>query len=269
MKEGNRNEITGIRKKRTATGPGDPETGYSALSLATNSAMTPKFDQVLKRLQTLIGKADYLLANVQQDREYVKSKEQREIVDPFAFAQFRTASLHFIETTLGKDTQYHHTFWQQCQTNAPYHVKIGKAILEELMSELNSSWLWTTHGIATAEVYADFLEMAEGLLDAEYKDAAAVMIGGVLEEHLRRLCVRNGIATTYEKDGKTCTKKADTMNSELASDGVYGKLDQKWVTTALDLRNRAAHGHYEGYDKEQVRAILLQSTTNFLQRQPV
>ena len=83
------------------------------------------------------------------------------------------------------------------------------------MSELNSSWLWTTHGIATAEVYADFLEMADGLLDAGYKDAAAVMIGGVLEEHLRRLCTRSGIATTYEKDGKTNAKKADAMNSEL------------------------------------------------------
>lgn len=231
--------------------------------------MTPKFDQILKRLQTLTGKADHLLANVQTDPEYTKSKEKHEIVDPFLFTQFRTASLHFIETTLGKDTQYYNAFWHQCQSNAPYHVKIGKALLDELMSELNSSWLWTTHGIATAEVYADFLEMGEDLLDAGYKDAAAVMIGGVLEEHLRRLCARNGIATTHEKDGKTIAKKADAMNSELAGEGIYSKLDQKWVTTALDLRNKAAHGHYAAYDKEQVRTILLQSTTNFLQRQPV
>lgn len=231
--------------------------------------MTPKFDQVLKRLQALIGKADHMLANVQQDPEYAKSKEKYDMVDPFEFVQFRIASLHFIETTLGKDTQYHNAFWHQCQASSPHHVKIGKAVLEELKSELNSSWLWTTHGIATAEVYADFLEMADELLDAGYKDAAAVMIGSVLEEHLRRLCKRNGIATTYEKDGKTSAKKAEAMNSELASTGVYSKLDQIWVTAALDLRNKAAHGHYGEYDKDQVRAILLQSTTNFLQRQPV
>ena len=232
-------------------------------------AMTPKFDQILKRLQSLIAKADHMLANIQDDPEYTRSRESREMVDPFLFVQFRTASLHFIEKTLGKSTQYHDMFWQQCQTNAPYHVKVGKAILEELLTELNSSWLWTTHGIATAEVYADFLEMAEGLLDANYKDAAAVMIGGVLEEHLRRLCVRNGIATTTEREGKTSARKADAMNSDLSSNAVYSKLDQKWVTTALDLRNKAAHGHYAEYDKEQVRTILLQSTTNFLQRQPV
>ena len=111
--------------------------------------------------------------------------------------------------------------------------------------------------------------MTEGLLDAKYKYAAAVMIGGVLEEHLRRLCIKNNMATTNEKDGKVVAKKADTMNSKLASAAVYNKLDQKWVTTALDHRNKAAHGHYGDYDDDQVRAILLQSTINFLQRQPV
>lgn len=231
--------------------------------------MTPKFDQVLKRLQALIGKAESLLATVQQDPEYANSKVKNEIVDPFEFVRFRTASLHFIEMTLGKNTEYYDAFWHKCQTNAPNHVKVGQAILKELLSEFNSSWLWTTHGIATAEVYADFLEMAEGLLNAGYKDAAAVMIGGVLEEHLRRLCIKNGIAITHEKDGKVSAKKADTMNSELASANIYNKLDQKWITTALDLRNNAAHGHYDQYDKDQVHATLLLSTTNFLQRQPV
>jgi len=231
--------------------------------------MTPKFDQVRKRLQALIAKADSLLETTQQDPEFPKAKEVHEIVDPFAFTRFRTASLHFIERTLGKETPYHHAFWYQCQSNAPYHVKVGKALLEELLAEIDSSWLWTTHGIATAEIYGDFLEMAEELLDSGYKDAAAVIIGGVLEEHLRRLCKKNGISTTTVRDGKPCPKKADSMNADLFNSSVYDKLDHKWVTTALDLRNKAAHGLYDQYDKDWVRSILLLSTTNFLQRQPV
>ncbi len=231
--------------------------------------MTPKFNEVMSRLRTLIEKADKVLATTRQEPEYPKSKDKHEIVDPYEFIRFRTASLHFIETTLGKDTQYHNAFHHQCQMNAPHHIQVGKALLEELLSEFESRWLWTTRGIATAEVYADFLEMAEGLLDAKFKDAAAVMIGGVLEEHLRRLCIKNNISTTNEKDGKAIAKKADAMNSELGSAAVYDKLDQKWVTAALDLRNKAAHGHYGEYDENQVRSILLQSTTNFLQRQPV
>lgn len=231
--------------------------------------MTPKFDEVTRRLQSLISKADSILLTVHNDPGYSKSKEKIEAVDPFEFIRFKTASLHFIETTLGKDTQYYSAFFNQCQTNAPYHVKVGKSLLEELQCEFESRWLWTTRGIATAEIYADFLEMAEGLLDANFKDAAAVMIGGVLEEHLRRLCIKHGIPLTSDRNGKKAPKKSDTMNSELANAAAYDKLDQKWITTALDIRNKAAHGEYGKYDTAQVRSILLESTTNFLQRQPV
>jgi hypothetical protein len=231
--------------------------------------MTPKFDEVISRLKSLIAKSDDLLSKQHEEPFYSKPKEKIFIVDPFGFVKFSTASLHFIETTLGKETQYYVEFSRKCQSNSPHHVKVGKALLEGLLEEFESRWLWSTRGIVTAEIYADFLEMAEGLLDAKYKDAAAVMIGGVLEEHLRRLCAKHGVVSTFEKDGKLVPKKADAMNSALASAEVYNKLDQKWVTTALDLRNKAAHGLYGEYSEDQVRSILLQSTTNFLQRQPI
>ena len=38
----------------------------------------------------------------------------------------------------------------------------------------------------------DFLDMAYHLLENDYKDASAVMIGSVLEEHLRQLCNKFG-----------------------------------------------------------------------------
>jgi len=47
------------------------------------------------------------------------------------------------------------------------------------------------------------------------------------------------------------------MNAELASVGAYNKLDQKGVTAWLDLRNKAAHGHYAEYTGEQVGNMLL------------
>lgn len=36
---------------------------------------------------------------------------------------------------------------------------------------------------------------------------------------------------------------------------MYNKLDQKGVTTQLDLRNNAAHGKYDEYDKRQVEMM--------------
>ena len=42
-------------------------------------------------------------------------------------------------------------------------------------------------------------------------------------------------------------KKAERMNTDLASQNIYGKGDQKSVTAWLDVRNDAAHGKYNNY----------------------
>ena len=125
-------------------------------------------------------------------------------------------------------------------------------IVEALREDYRAGALAPIQDLIRAEVFDDFLAMTEHLLDAGYKDAAAVLAGGVLEQHLRRLCDRAGIPT--DKDGRP--KKADAMNSDLAAQAVYGKLDQKNVTSWLDLRNKAAHGEYDSYSAEQVRIML-------------
>lgn len=107
--------------------------------------------------------------------------------------------------------------------------------------------------------------MASHLLDEGYKDPAAVMIGGVLEEHLRQLCLKNDIAisTLSQRDNKELPKKADRMNSDLAGAGVYNKLYQKSVISWLDLRNKAAHAEYDEYDILQVR-LMEAGVTDFM-----
>jgi len=62
-------------------------------------------------------------------------------------------------------------------------------------------------------------------------------------------------------------KRADALNSELASATVYSKLDQKSVTAWLDPRNKAAHGKYTEYTTEQV-ALTLQGVRDFTSRNP-
>jgi hypothetical protein len=107
--------------------------------------------------------------------------------------------------------------------------------------------------------------MAEHLLQEGYKDPAAVMIGSVLEEHLRQLCGRNNILVEVDKGGRVSAKKADLLNADLANATVYNKLDQKSVTSWLDLRNKAAHGKYSEYTKEQVD-IMYKSVLDFIAR---
>jgi hypothetical protein len=107
--------------------------------------------------------------------------------------------------------------------------------------------------LVRADLFDDFLEMSEHLLDQGYKDAAAVSAGGVLEEHLRKLCERLGIDVVVGDK----PKPASRMNDEIAARASYGKLDAKNITAWLGLRNSAAHGKYGEYTAEQVRLMIL------------
>jgi len=147
----------------------------------------------------------------------------------------------------------------------PGHLSRGIGILKTAKFEIDNGWLTSFKGIVSAEIFSDFLEMATHLLEQGYKDPAAVMIGSVLEEHLRQLCQNNSLPIDTPKDGKSIPKKADTMNAELTKAGVYNLLSQKSVTPWLDLRNNAAHGKYNEYTEEQVK-LMMQGVTDFIAR---
>jgi hypothetical protein len=137
-------------------------------------------------------------------------------------------------------------------------------ILQALRNDYESGYLQSVVELVHAEIFADFTDMADYLLQQGYKDPAAVIIGSVLEAHLRKLCGKHSI-DVVKADGTS--KKADTLNSELTAAGAYSKLDQKSVTAWLDLRNKAAHGQYAEYTKEQV-VLMLQSVRDFAARYP-
>ncbi|WP_258049184.1 hypothetical protein [Hymenobacter sp. NBH84] len=185
-------------------------------------------------------------------------------VDKELYQSFRTSSLSFISKTFGESHPYYKEFDKSVNDNSPTEVKEGRGILNAIKQEIEGGWMFTIKGLVSAEIFSDFLEMAGYLLEQGYKDPAAVMIGSVLEEHLRQLCLKNGIETTiHSKDGKEIHKKADRMNNDLVGADIYNKLYQKSVTGWLDLRNKAAHGEYTEYDKLQVH-LMEAGVTDFI-----
>jgi hypothetical protein len=137
-------------------------------------------------------------------------------------------------------------------------------VLSALRASYESGFLTTVTELVHADMFADFLSMAEHLLSEGFKDPAAVLVGGVLEGHLRSLCTKHGLPMT---DANGEPKKASVMNDDLARAKAYEKLDQKSVTAWLDLRNKAAHGKYAEYDTSQVD-LMLRSVQGFLTRHP-
>lgn len=152
---------------------------------------------------------------------------------------------------------------QKSGIDNPYIMPHIVGILKALRDAYEAGYLSNVEELIHADVFADFVEMAEYLLAEGYKDPAAVLTGSTLEEHLRKLSVRNGIAPTVA--GRP--KKSDQLNADLATQSVYSKLDQKSITAWLDLRNRAAHGKYGEYSKDQV-GFLIQGVRDFMARNP-
>jgi hypothetical protein len=154
-------------------------------------------------------------------------------------------------------------------TNEDGQIKALVGAVRSLRHDYASGRLKTFREMVRSDVFSDFLEMAEYLLNDEgLKDPAAVMAGSVLEQHIRKLCDKHGVTTTFtDGKGDTRPKKLDTMNSDLAKAGVYGGNDQKQVVAWADIRNDAAHGHYAKYVKEQV-VLMVQGLRNFIARVP-
>ena len=137
-------------------------------------------------------------------------------------------------------------------------------VLSALRADVEAGFTRSVEELVHADVFADFLEMAAELLDKKFKDAAAVIVGSVLEEHLRKLALAANIPVTDSDDRPL---KADTINADLRKADVYNKLEQKSVTAWLDLRNTAAHGRYDEYDLGQV-VLLLADVRAFMIRHP-
>lgn len=126
--------------------------------------------------------------------------------------------------------------------------------LQALVADYEAGRLLTIEQLIHADVSGDFLQQADTLFSTGYVAAAMVVGGSTLEQHLRLLA--EAAALSVFTGGKW--KKADQLNADLAKNGVYGKQQQKTVTSLLGLRNSAAHGNTDDYSPEEVRFGLQQ-----------
>lgn len=212
------------------------------------------------RIDQLVAQAQTALSNSQ-----VSPGSYSRAMIPEQWTGLRAAGLAFIESTFGREHSYYREFDAKVNNGWETDGKYALGILTAIRDHIKGGWIETTKGLVTAKVFADFLEMAEHLLAEKYKDPAAVVVGSVLEEHLRQLCIAASVPIEDLSHGKLVPRKADTLNAELAKVGKYDKLDQKQVTAWLDLRNKAAHGKYSEYAEQQV-ALMLAGVRDFISR---
>ena len=204
-------------------------------------------DRILGRLDNLIEMGEKVLATRRSGSS--PGIIAPDYVDSALFQQWRTSSLAFLDAVLGHNSVHYREFENHCKSARPGDAGQGTGILRSAKEDIEGGYLQKVETLVSGEVFNDFLEMAEHLLDNDYKDPAASLTGAVLEDGLRRMCVTN---TLPVKSGDNIS----SLNQKLADKDVYNRLQQREIEPWNKLRDYADHGHFDEYDAEKVRGML-------------
>lgn len=190
------------------------------------ASMNKVDDLINKEIDDLLETGEKILAVALRSSSSLKGQELANV------SSWVTRLGRLIRQLYGTDSQHFQAYSDALKINYFYNIHSNQnaqiaqmqGVIISIKHDAESGLLHNIRALLQADIFADFLEMAEYLLGEGYKDAAAVIIGAVLEDSLRKLCVKHRIATT-NPSGKPFT--IDPLNAALAKQGVYNRLVQK------------------------------------------
>jgi len=119
---------------------------------------------------------------------------------------------------------------------SPALIPAFRGSLRALREAVQADLLESLESRLRANIHDDFLQQAKSLMDAGYQVAGMVLIGGVLEDHLRKLC--GNVCVNISGHGSL-----GKYNDGLLQAGVYDKPAWRRLQSIADIRNDAAHGN--------------------------
>jgi hypothetical protein len=185
-------------------------------------------------------------------KQYTNYKEKARM----KFLEWKSNVEHLIILIVGENSVDHQNFINTVKQPEPYFIVNGMGVLKALKEDLQKGFLTNIRNLIVAEVFTDFLDMAEHLLENGYKDAAASLIGAVLEDGLRKIAEKYNV--TFKKDDDI-----NSLNTKLADKGIYNRLNQQQIQAWKRIRDAAAHGKFNEYDAVQVK-LMLEGVRKFL-----
>lgn len=221
-----------------------------------------------QRMAELITEADAIRAEVRQETRVVEDwvRMRNEEVTKVSYPEDRARVWQynftsFIAQMLDK-TSLH---WPAAESvikaaNLEYAIDKGRLLLMALKADLAGGWLDKITEQVQAEVAADYLGMATGLMLEGARGRsehvpAAVLAGAVLERGLRDLCGRQTpVVSTSKANGEP--KTMNPLIDDLKAAKAFNELQAKELRAWADIRNAAAHGEIEKFNRGQVEAMV-------------
>lgn len=151
--------------------------------------------------------------------------------------------------------------------NRPWSLKYIIGNLRGIKDNFEHGFYEDLEQQMVANVSADFMGQAEALLKegivGQYDHVpAAVLCGAVLENRLRNWCENQSplIITTKSSGGN---KTLGPLIEELRKTNKFDKQVLRQLQWWADIRNHAAHGEFDGFDRNDV-TLMLKGVDNFL-----
>lgn len=197
-----------------------------------------------------------LLDQLEQVEETERSKRSLmggstyQHIDDHLILNWAVKARNLLASACGKDSEHYKSFLAaeepQSYEDSPTRLKRIGAVFLAAKEDFEGGYLNSIRNLVQAELAGGELDQARELLSSGYSAAAAVVAGVVLENTLRTLCTKTGLATG----------SMERMNAELAKASEYNSLVQKRVTALAAVRNSAAHGKSGEYTSDDVKNMI-------------
>ena len=149
--------------------------------------------------------------------------------------------------------------------NSKHRIENQLAALQAIREDFDQGFLEDITLQIETEIAADYMKQAENLLSENQSGQfdhvpAAVLSGAVLEKELRTLCSKQIPPISSTKlNNKTKKEEPLTLNpliDELKKARVFNELKAKQLRAWADIRNAAAHGEFQKFQRSDVEQML-------------
>lgn len=204
-------------------------------------------ETALQRVDELITRGNEVLATRRPAGRGVIGPDR---VDAECFYQWMTSSLHFLRNYLGEDAIHTAHFQEHCRRATHGNAQSGVAVLKAAKEDVEGGYFQRVQSLAYAEVFNDFVDQAQHLMEQGYKGPAASLAGATLEDRLRKLAIAHNIPVQNSDD-------ISALNNKLADRRLYSRLRQQQIQTQKRVRDLADHGCFDEFSSQDVEALIL------------
>ena len=191
-----------------------------------------------------------------------------EVSNPQLFSKWKTNCLTLFDTFTKQGTKLKERVDEFSQaSNSLMGVQVRLGILESFRDNFEQGFLDDVLLKVEAEVAADYMGQAEGLLKEGQPGKfdyvpAGVLAGALLEKALRTLCDEQQPPVSIV-NAKGELRTLNSLIDELKKAEVFNELKAKQLRSWADIRNAAAHGPFSDFGKADV-AQMISGINNFL-----